>query len=193
MLSERKGRTHSSTLKGEAFDLRPWPLCLLSTNEQVYLIAEPLFLRPSARASALHPFLPGTPTCLSSAAQRRASSPPPDGADRFQGPTSRKHAFSINTTREPRRRTIDKIAAESRETARASQTHCGAALRVLRTQHPHAPHMHTRMYEYISHNCTLEAGRAHRSPLRKTSKLKNRAASLYCTMLHMHFLFSSHV
>ena len=79
--------TLSLTLKGQAFDLRPWPLCLLSTNEQVYLIAEPLFLRPSARASALHPFLPGTPTCLSSAAQRRASSPPPDGADRFQGPT----------------------------------------------------------------------------------------------------------
>ena len=142
MLSERKGRTHSSTLKGEAFDLRPWPLCLLSTNEQVYLIAEPLFLRPSARASALHPFLPGTPTCLSSAAQRRASSPPPDGADRFQGPTSRKHAFSINTTREPRRRTIDKIAAESRETAHHTSAQ---PLRVPRTQHPHAPHMHTRM------------------------------------------------
>ena len=31
----------------------------------------------------------------------------------------------------------------ARDCARASQTHCGAALRVPRTQHPHAPHMHT--------------------------------------------------
>ena len=142
--------TLSLTLKGEAFDLRPWPLCLLSTNEQVLPHCRALIPAPFCARVSFAPLL----AWHSDVPEQCRSAESFLSTSRWRRPLPRT---SKSQTRFFNQHHTGAATADNRQDRRREQRDCARITNTLRRspceyrgQHPHAPHAHKDVRVHLS-------------------------------------------